>query len=185
MDTSRKTTIISTYAGPGAGKSTSAAYLYAKLKQEGVNAELVREYVKDWAWEGRTIGQFDQILFLGKQAHRETMLFGKVDVIVTDCPVWLIAFYAEKHSSPFIHQGAEALVRAYYEQVRIDGHRHIHIWVNRSKPYNPDGRYQDEAAAKQLDADLRPFLEKRGIGLIETDSSFNSLDRLLKELELV
>jgi pantothenate kinase len=44
-----KTTIINVYGGPGAGKSTSAAYLYYLLKVAGKNVELVREYVKDWA----------------------------------------------------------------------------------------------------------------------------------------
>lgn len=42
------------------------------------NAELVREYVKDWAWEGRKINVNDQIYFLGKQVRRETMLYGKL-----------------------------------------------------------------------------------------------------------
>ena len=83
------TTFISLFAGPGAGKSTSSAYLFAKLKEAGINAELVREYVKDWAWESRPIGTFDQFYFLGKQIRRESMLMDKVDVAITDSPVWL------------------------------------------------------------------------------------------------
>lgn len=73
-----KTTIINLYGGPGAGKSTSAAFLYYLLKANGFNVELVREYVKDWAWEKRVITNYDQIYFLGKQVRRESLLYGIV-----------------------------------------------------------------------------------------------------------
>ncbi len=55
-----KTTIINLYGGPGAGKSTSAAYLYYLLKCQQENVELVREYVKKWAWENRPCGVYDE-----------------------------------------------------------------------------------------------------------------------------
>jgi ATP:corrinoid adenosyltransferase len=87
--TTKKTTVISLFAGPGAGKSTSAAYLYAHLKNRGVNSELVREYVKDRAWEERQIGTYDQIYFLGKQVRREAMntrgLLSPQRTLVTRC----------------------------------------------------------------------------------------------------
>jgi ABC-type multidrug transport system ATPase subunit len=70
------TTIINLFGGPGSGKSTTAAYLYAGLKNQGVNAELIREYVKDWAYESRTVGVFDQLYFFGKQVRRETFSLG-------------------------------------------------------------------------------------------------------------
>ena len=89
MSAEKKTTIINLYGGPGTGKSTSAAYFYYLLKAQGKNVELVREYVKDWAWEGRKISTYDQIYFLGKQVRRESMLYGKVDWIVTDSPIMM------------------------------------------------------------------------------------------------
>src|SRR5579885_3619982 len=100
-----KTTIINVYGGPGAGKSTSAAYLYYLLKVAGKNVELVREYVKDWAWEGRKFGAYDEIYFLGKQVRHESMLFGKVDWIVTDAPVYMTAYYASIYCSPTLAKG--------------------------------------------------------------------------------
>lgn len=178
-------TIISLYAGPGAGKSTSAAYIYAKLKNEGVNAELVREYVKDWAWEKRPIGVFDQFYFLGKQIRRESMLLERVDVIVTDSPVWLVAYYADRHSEPFIRQGAESAVMAYYEQARVNGHTHIHGWITRSKDYNPEGRYETQEQAEDIDNELQKFLDARGILTRETTCQFDQLDLFLKRLELI
>lgn len=84
------TLVLNLFGGPGIGKSTSAAYIFYKLKSLGVNAELVREYVKDWAWDQRHINIWDQLYFLGKQIRRESMLYSKVDVIVTDAPVALL-----------------------------------------------------------------------------------------------
>lgn len=43
--------IICLYGGPGAGKTTTSAGLFFKLKSMGHTCELNREYVKDWVWE--------------------------------------------------------------------------------------------------------------------------------------
>lgn len=48
-----KTRVITLWGGPGSGKSTMAAEIYARLKRQLCNVEMVREYVKGWAWEGR------------------------------------------------------------------------------------------------------------------------------------
>lgn len=80
MHSDRKTTIINLYGGHGSGKSTSAAYYYYVMKKDGLNVELVRQYVKDWAWEGRKITTNDQIYFLGKQVRRVYVVWkGRLD----------------------------------------------------------------------------------------------------------
>src|SRR5256885_11799690 len=94
----RITTIFDLYGGPGTGKSTSAALMYAMLKQKGVNSELVREYVKDWAWDDRKINTYDQLYLMGKQIRRESMLYGKVDAIVSDSPVMMGIYYSGRYS---------------------------------------------------------------------------------------
>lgn len=58
---------INLYAGPGAGKSTTAAMQFAKLKIAGHSIELVSEYVKAWAIAKRQVVGFDQIYLMGKQ----------------------------------------------------------------------------------------------------------------------
>ena len=42
----KSTLLVNLYAGPGAGKSTGAAYIFAKLKMAGVDCEYVSEYAK-------------------------------------------------------------------------------------------------------------------------------------------
>lgn len=155
------TTVINFYGGPGAGKSTTAADTYAKLKLAGVNCELVREYVKDWAWDSRRVGPYDQLYLFGKQVRRESMLFGKVDVIVTDSPVVLGAFYAWKYSPAHIAAAVETACAGYYRQSLEDGHKHIHVMLERTKPYVPVGRYQSEAEARGFDAEIEGLLRHR------------------------
>ena len=90
-----QTKVINLFGGSGAGKSTTAALLFAQMKQMGLHVELVREYVKDWAWENRKIGLYDQIYITAKQIHAEAKKYHIITYIVTDSPVLLGAFYEE------------------------------------------------------------------------------------------
>lgn len=175
------TTIVNLYGGPGTGKSTCAAFLYYVLKTQGYNAELVREYVKGWAWEGRAFGDFDQLYFLGKQSRNESMLYGKADWVVTDSPVLMNAYYAGLHCPP-LAEGVKAAVLGFYRHAADKGHRHVHVFLRRSKPYNPAGRYQTEAQARQMDVDLRRELEAMSTQLIDCETEEADLRQLIRQL---
>lgn len=170
--------IINLYGGPGTGKSTSAAYLYYQLKNKGVNCELVREYVKNWVWEGRVISPYEQFYFLGKQIRQESLLLSKVDVIVTDSPVFLNIYYAKKSTQP-IYDGIRVSALGYYKQLLIDGHEHRHIFLNRTKKYNPAGRYQSEEEAKKIDFELKSLLSSELFPYEERETSEDSLLSIL------
>lgn len=43
--------VINLFGVPGAGKSTGAAYIFARLKMLGINTELVTEFAKDKVWD--------------------------------------------------------------------------------------------------------------------------------------
>ena len=177
------TTVINFYGGPGTGKSTSAAYVYAWLKERGDNAELVREYVKEWAWEGRRINAYDQLYFLGKQLRKESLLYGRVSHVVTDSPVMLGVYYAQHHSPPAVARGVEAASRAYYEQAALDGHRHYHVMLHRSKPYNPAGRYQTENEARVLDSAIEGMLYCQGLRVIRCGTDRDELEQLVRKID--
>ncbi len=178
-----KTNIISLYGGPGAGKSTSAAYLYYLLKAGGENVEMVREYVKAWAWEGRKINTYDQIYFLGKQVRHESMLFGKVEWIVTDSPIFMNLYYASKYCTPILADGIKSSVLAYHQQVIEDGHEHYHVILHRSHDYVQAGRYQDETEAKQMDVGVEEMLTNLKVkNLIHVGSNEKDLRSLFDKL---
>lgn len=162
------TKIVNLYGGPGTGKSTIAAKAFALLKEGGVNAELVTEYVKQWAWEGRQPVNYDQFYFFGKQTRREYSLFGKVDVIVTDSPIAINAYYAQVYGSPQQAALFRQMLLEYQRMCAEEGHKHEHIFIERVKAYNPAGRYQTEDQAKAIDAELRTFLKQMGLSTITT-----------------
>ena len=177
-----KTTIINLYGGPGSGKSTSAAYLYYLLKAGGENVELVREYVKDWAWEKRTISTYDQIYFLGKQVRRESMLYGKVKWIVTDSPVMMNLYYAQKYCPRDLAEGVRSATLSFYRQAADDHHKHLHIMLTRNKPYVSEGRYQLEAEAKEIDTGVKRLLEDLKLTHIDTTPDETELAKVLERL---
>ena len=46
---------INIYGGPGVGKSTLAASIFAFMKKRGDNVELVQEFVKQFAYLGNVL----------------------------------------------------------------------------------------------------------------------------------
>lgn len=79
----QRTLHVILYGGPGVGKSTVAAGVFAKLKQTGVRVELITEYAKDLVWEGR-LDQTWQPRIAMEQAWRMERLEGQVAVTISD-----------------------------------------------------------------------------------------------------
>lgn len=155
------TLVVNLYGGPGTGKSTTAAALFAILKQDGINAELVTEYAKDRVWDDHHKCLEDQLYILGKQYHRIHRLLNKVQVIVTDAPILLSAFYGENSAYPaFV-----PLVKQIY-----GGLNNMDIFLRRVKPYNPSGRMQTEDGAKEIDVKLKEMLDKFDVLYYEQDA---------------
>ena len=87
--------IVNLFGGPGVGKSTTAFYLMAKLKMNGIDCEYTPEFAKDKVWEGNLDVFNCQFFVTGRQAWQIRRLFNKVEVIITDSPIALGATYAD------------------------------------------------------------------------------------------
>ena len=101
--------VINLFGGPGVGKSTIAADLFAMMKREGHNVELVNEYAKEVTWEGHFSYLDDEFYILAHQNRRLVRLKGKVDYVITDSPILLgLAYtppgYYPQYFSKFIHE---------------------------------------------------------------------------------
>jgi nicotinamide riboside kinase len=174
MTKTKKTTVINFLGGPGIGKSTAAAHAYAHLKTLGVSCELVREFVKEQAWEGKELGPYAQLHVTGEQIRRETLLFGKTAVVVTDSPVLVGVEYARRYSPRHVAKGVLEAVRAFYRQAASEGHEHIHVMLERDStrhPYRAEGRYQTEEEARRIDTGLNVLLDVLGYPVIRLNPS--------------
>jgi len=150
------TTIINLSGGPGSGKSTTAASVFAAMKTAGISCELITEYVKTWAWRGEKIGAWDDIYITAKQLRRESACYGKVDYVITDSPLWLGAMY-ERLYRPDSHIMA-AIAHETRARQAAAGLNVVECFVKRTKPFVQAGRYEDEAAARRVDAYCQEWL---------------------------
>lgn len=170
------TTVINLFGGPGCGKSTTAALLYGRLKLFGINVELVREYVKGWAWSDRQINEYDPLYLLGKQSSYESALYGKVNYIVTDSPLLLAGVYPSYKSrgeDRYVEQVAEGFVL----RAINSGITHKNFFLTRgSIPFDPEGRYHNEMEAKELDDFILSYLRNLSRLGIEHPSIIDGAD---------
>ena len=149
------TKIVNILAGSGCGKTTTAAGIFYEMKKNGINCEFVPEFVKKWAWESRPITSTDQGYILQKQYRAEKMLYGKVDYIITDSPFLLSPVYEKYY---YDNEYTKDVVLFNLEKAKKDGIEHINILLNRTKVFNPSGRYETEKQAIEIDVAIKQFL---------------------------
>lgn len=174
------TKVVNLFGGPGTGKSTLSGEVFVKLKKQGKSTELVREYVKDWAWEGRKITKYDQIYILGKQIKKEALLYNKVDYVITDSPYLLSPFYEEYYMNKEIVLPSALEFMNYAKENGIEYHN---FFLGRNKPYDPKGRYENEEEARMIDKAMEGFLQKHNINyktVVVNDDE--KADIILKEI---
>jgi hypothetical protein len=167
--------VINLFAGPGSGKSTTCAGVFAKLKLAGVNCEMALEYAKDKVWEESNKVLDDQIYVFGKQLHRIFRLKDKVDIVITDSPILLSIIYDKTGNKYF----SDLVLN------QFNNFDNRNYFIERTTVYNPKGRLQTEDEAKEIDKVLLDLLkdcniEYDSVGKSEAvDYIFN---KIMKEL---
>lgn len=133
--------VINLFAGPGVGKSTTAAKVFAELKMRGVNCEMALEFAKDKVWEESFKTMDDQIYIFGKQFHKIWRLKDKVDVIICDSPLPISIVYDRENSKTF-----HKLIMEQFNKFQNKNY-----YIIRSTDYQESGRVQTKEEAEKVD----------------------------------
>jgi hypothetical protein len=170
--------IVNLYGGPGTGKSTTAAGLFHLMKLRSIECELVTEYAKDLVWAERHTMFTEQDYIFAKQNHRLRRLDGKVDWVITDSPIILGFFYIEDSfpgKEPFCD-----FVRAMF-----NSYDNINVFLERVKPYNPNGRNQTEDESRAIDVRIKEFLQENNLPYFSVPADAAApaliLDKIIKD----
>ena len=145
------TKIINLYGSPSSGNSTTAAHLFALMKQNGAEVELVTEFAKELVWDERHSMFTEQDYIFAKQNHKLRRLHNKVDFVITDSPLLLGIFHI-----PPEFPGASHFVE--YVKATYDSYNNTNIFLNRTTPYNPIGCNQTEEQSARLGRDIHSYL---------------------------
>lgn len=166
--------IINFFGAPRAGKSTGAAYVFARLKMAGVNCEFITESVKDTILEkGQSVFN-EQIKMLGEQYLKIKSCEDKVDVLITDSSLINGYFY---NSNSILEDDLKRLsLDLFYK------YNNMNFFINRTKPYISEGRSQTEAESDQIGIEIKQTLNKLSIPFMEYDGdivSYNAITELI------
>lgn len=159
-----KQKVINFFAGPGAGKSTMAAALFAALKFRQESVEVALEWIKGPEYEGRNLPgqilQTSQDYIAAKQHLHIRRLEGQVDYVITDSPIILGIAY----QSPDYLPSLQGVVKEAFN--RYDN---LNFFVKRTKDYVQVGRSQTKEQAMEKDEQIKQVLEDNNIPFVEVD----------------
>jgi hypothetical protein len=152
----RRSIVVNLFAGPGTGKSTLAAGVFYQLKQQGINAEMAREYAKDSTWREDKFALGVQPYITTKQYFRQCMLDGKVDVIISDGPLPFGLIYRGRGCTQNFDRWVMDLFWEFHN---------LNYFLTRceERGYQEAGRSQKEHAAKEKDLEIEQMLHKCSI----------------------
>lgn len=155
--------VVNLFGGPGAGKTTLAAYLFYRLKQAGFRAELVGEAAREIIYDRNpeaTAAQLidNQFLISGLQSERLKRLERHgIEVAIADSPLRMGLVYVNDPSM----QDALTDAIARVEEMMSPS---FNVFVQRTQGvYDKESRAQEESEAIRLDEailEIAPRIDK-------------------------
>ena len=178
----RKTYIINIIGGPGIGKTTISALLFASLKIKGYICEYVQEYAKKLVWLKDYDTLNNQFLVSREQFNLLKQIDGQVDFLITDGPLIHGLYYNKynKDNNSNIDKVEKFILDS------IDKFNNINIVLERvNREYEKEGRIQTEEESRDIDVILKHILRTNHFQFITFDAEPSQVDNIVNEIEKI
>lgn len=168
--------VVNLWGGPGCGKSTTMAAIFAELKIRGYNVEMVSEFAKDLVYEKRDETMKDELYIFAKQNHRLFRVKDKVDIIVTDRPLPLTCVYDEVYGKN--DKALHELVRNTFKE-----YNNINIFLKfNEENYKKEGRLQEKSEALDLhERIMQEMIKNEGNYLVTKNNKIEDMINYIEE----
>lgn len=157
----KETIIINLISGPGSGKTTTAAEIFAEMKKRHENIEFIQEYAKQLVWTEKWEILNNQYQVSLEQFNIFNSLNGKVDFIITDgCLLHGLTYnVTNKDNTSNVVKTHKSILNWYHQ------FKNINIFLMRDEkiPYETEGRLEDVLTAREIDILMKDELKKQEI----------------------
>lgn len=171
-----KCLIVNLFGAPGSGKSTGASYVFSCLKMMGVNAELVTEFAKDMVWDEnyKALETEAQAYVFGNQLWRILRCVDKVDVIVTDSPLFLSVPY---NKSTLLGDDFDKAVSSVFKSFN-----NLSYMIHRKKGYEKTGRVHSESQSDEMHEKISGCLLRENIEYTNIDGDLPGYHSIVSDV---
>lgn len=165
--------VINIFGGPGTGKTNLAMKLFTELSMKPERISYVDEYAKDLTWNENFKTLENQIKVFGNQHQQFFCLRDKVDIVVTDAPLFNSIIYSGKGED---NKTFHALV--FHE---FNKYENLNIFLKRETVYQTHGRKQTEEEAKAVDQEVLRCLDYFNVPFVEVGLK-NTVNKIISLL---
>ena len=155
------TKVINIIGGPGCDKSLYSSAIVLKLHLRHKTVETIPEVAKNLVWQRDLDALRNQYGLALHQYRMIEVLDGQVQFLVTEGALPQLLYYNETYPDNVCDvEKTRKQILAWYKQFN-----NVNVLVQRDpdKKYVRSGRFQDEAQARQIDAEMRSLLTREGI----------------------
>jgi hypothetical protein len=157
------TLLINLYGAPCSGKSVKMLQLAVVGKMRRVFCELSAEVAKEYVVQHIPITRDIQLQLTAEQFRRTRCFVGHVEVLVTDAPPLIGAFYAGYREMADV-TALEKLFAQYDADLRAAAHQVINVYMWRNHPYDEAGRLESECEDHTLAQRMWAFVQQKHAG---------------------
>ena len=165
---------------PGCGKSTLAAYVFAMLKDSGIDGELINEYIREHVNRHKRVPSITfQGLIYERQLEKEKIRPQTLDFFITDSPHILSYIFASLYINYDDPDQVELLGDLYLKFLRQSKNAYDVIYVlEHNHPPKDDGvRYQTDEEMQLLKNSIPVFLDMHKVKYTTLDANTPTLKR--------